>query len=659
MTRNVWPDIEPHLLEVERPSRYLDHERGIIRNPDASYKIVLIYPDTYEIGQSNLGLAILYHCLNADATIDCERTYLPWDDLAGIMRSEHIPLFALESFEPIADFDMVGFTLPHELAITNVLESLDLAGIPLRSSDRDESSPLVIAGGPCAYNPEPFSAFIDLFVIGEGEYVNLEIAREHRRLRDAGATREEQLLALSKIAGVYVPSLYEPADLTGVESIIKASKTPCRDAWEEDACKEDVEEEDAQLPQGAPEVAPPLMRPVRADVPSVVYKRVVREFDHSPIHTDGIVPYAETTFDRFSFEPLRGCSRGCRFCQAGMIYRPVRERSADTIVSAAINGLLCTGYDEISLTSLSTTDHSQLKEVLRRLNARLADTGIRISIPSQRVDSFGVEVAQLVAGNKKGGLTFAPEAGTQRLRDCINKNVTEEDFLKTIAHAVEAGWRRVKLYFMCGLPTETDEDLRGIGQMVQHALDVSREHMPSGEDGSIKISVACSVFVPKAHTPFQWCPQIAEEEIMRRIGVLRASLPRKGVDFHWHEPKTSFVEAAISRGGREMCDVIEAAWKRGSHFDAWREHFSFENWTAAADESGVDLFDIAGRRYAFSDPLPWTHVSCGVSQRYLALELQRALREVTTPDCTFESCTGCGLCSKLGCSVELAGERDG
>lgn len=624
MTASVWPDIEPHLLEVERPSRYLDHERGIAHRTDADYRCALIYPDTYEIGQSNLGLAILYHILNADPVIDCERAYVPWTDLSAIMRDEGIPLFALESYEPLRDFDMLGFTLTHELAITNVLEALDLAGIPLHAAERDNDRPLVIAGGPCTYNPEPFSTFFDLFIIGEGEEVIVEVAHEHRRLRDAGVSREEMLLELARIDGVYVPRFYERAEADAETS----------------------------------EVAPPLMRPALDEVPAIVCKRVVRDFDAMPLHRGQIVPYMETTHDRYSVEVLRGCSRGCRFCQAGMIYRPVRERSADTIVSATVNGLLCTGYDEVSLISLSTTDHSQLKEILRRLNARLEGTGTRISIPSQRVDSFGVEVAQLVAGSKKGGLMFAPEAGTQRLRDCINKNITDEDFYDTIAHAVQAGWRRVKLYFMCGLPTETDDDLRGIGQMVTRALEIAKDNVPKGERGSLRMSVACAVFVPKTHTPFQWCGQIDETEVERRIRVIRSSLPRKGVDFHWHEPETSLVEASISRGGREMCAVIEGAWRRGARFDAWREHFDFAAWTAAAEAAGEDLVAIASHVFAVSDPLPWAHISCGVSQRYLADELDRARMAETTFDCTFTSCTGCGICSALDCKVSLEGARD-
>ncbi len=644
MSRSVWSAIEPHLRKIERPSRYLDHERGITIKSEAAYRCALIYPDTYEIGQSNLGLAILYHILNGDPDVWCERSYLPWVDLADIMREEHIPLFGLESYEPLVDLDMIGFTLPHELAITNVLEALDLAGIPLRAADRDERYPLVIAGGPCTYNPEPFSAFIDAFIIGEGEEVELEFVHAHRAARDAGASREETLLALAAVDGVYIPRFYEVA----------SGDAPSPEA--EDYADSGIS---VQVASEAPQVAAPLMCPNRPDVPAVVRKRVIGDFDAMPIHIEQIVPYVEATFDRYTIEVLRGCARGCRFCQAGMIYRPVRERSADTVVSATIRGLLYTGYDEVSLTSLSTTDHSQLKEILRRLNTRLEGTGTRVSIPSQRVDAFGVEVAQLVAGSKKGGLTFAPEAGTQRLRDCINKNITEENFLDTIARAVDAGWRHMKLYFMCGLPTETDEDLRGIGEMVQRALEVARGRVPANQRKSIHMSVSCSVFVPKTHTPFQWCGQIDEEEVTRRIGVIRSSLPRKGVDFRWHEPATSFIEAAISRGGREMCDVIEGAWQRGARFDAWREHFSLAIWQEAAGAAGVDLFGIAGSVLSYDQPLPWGHISCGVSPRYLALELERAKAGITTPDCTFDGCTGCGLCPDLGCGVELAGDRLG
>jgi radical SAM family uncharacterized protein len=632
MTRNVWAEIASCLPLVERPSRYLDHERGARRDEHADYRCALVYPDVYEIGQSNLGLAILYHALNDAEHLSCERAYLPWVDLIDLMRERDIPLFALESYDALYEFDLVGFTMPYELAITNVLEALDLARIPLLAADRTDDDPLVIAGGPCTYNPEPFCDFFDVFLIGEGEGEIVEFAREHRRLRDAGATRQEMLRALACVEGAYVPSLYEQAAGDGLT-------------------------EGETTDDGRPPLAGPLMRPTHPNAPAIVYKRVVRDFDAMPIHVQQIVPYAEATHDRYSVEVMRGCSRGCRFCQAGMIYRPVRERSADTVVSATMRGLACTGYDEVSLTSLSTTDHSQIKEILRRLNARLEGTGVRVSVPSQRVDAFGVEMARLVAGNKKGGLTFAPEAGTQRLRDCINKNVTEDDLLETIAAAMQAGWRRVKLYFMCGLPTETDEDVRGIGELVGRALEVARANVPKQDRGSVRMSVACAVFVPKPDTPFQWCGQIAPEEVQRRIDIIRSSLPRKGVDFHWHEPATSYVEAAVSRGGRALGAAILAAWRAGARFDAWNEQFNWAAWVQGAREAGIDLQEAATRTFSFSDPLPWAHISCGVSQAYLARELERARVGVTTPDCTFTSCTGCGICQTLDCRVMLGGER--
>ncbi|NTU89035.1 MAG: radical SAM protein, partial [Actinobacteria bacterium] len=394
MSEGIWEQLEPLLTSVERPSRYCDHEWGTILNTEADYRCALIYPDTYEIGQSNQGLAILYRILNADTSIAAERAYVPWVDMAGIMRERGIPLFSLETYTPLSEFDLLGFTLPHELACTNVLEALDLARLPLLAGERDEYCPLIIAGGPCVYNPEPFVPFFDAFVIGEGEDVILEIVSTHRRLRDENATREEILLALAHIDGIYVPRFYEEREGVVV--------------------------------------------PLIPDLPAVIYKRVMRDFAERPADIEQIVPFAEVTHDRFTVEVLRGCSRGCRFCQAGMTYRPVRERTSDSVVSAVIQGLACTGYDEASLTSLSTTDHSQIEDILHRLNRRLESTGISISIPSQRVDAFGVDIAQLVAGEKKGGLTFAPEAGTQRLRDIINKNITEEDLLTAISSAFSA-----------------------------------------------------------------------------------------------------------------------------------------------------------------------------------------------------------------------------
>jgi radical SAM family uncharacterized protein len=396
-----------------------------------------------------------------------------------------------------------------------------------------------------------------------------------------------------------------------------------------------------------------------ADAPSTVRKRVLSSLSAVRPPVCPVVPFMDVVHDRFGVEVLRGCTRGCRFCQAGMVYRPVRERTPDEIVRDVLAGLSCTGYDEVSLTSLSTTDHSRIDETLRRLQRRLEGTGVSVSLPSLRVDAFGVEMARLASTGKKSGLTFAPEAGTQRMRNVINKNVTEDDLLATVKAAFEAGWRRVKLYFMIGLPTETDDDIRGIGELVQRVLWTAREATPPAQRGGLRVGVSVSTFVPKAHTPFQWEAQIPLEEVRRRQSVLRESMPRKGVELHWHDADVSFLEGAMARGGREIADVIEAAWRSGTTFDAWTERFSLSRWLSAFEVAGVDPSEIANRERDAEEPLPWDHVSSGVSKRYLLRERSRAFEGDVTPDCSFSGCTGCDACGDLGVEIVLAGERRG
>ncbi len=618
---NLWPRLEPLLAHVERPARYLNHEWGCVYKEDADFSFCMVYPDTYELGQANQAVRILVNAVNATEHLKAERAYLPAVDLIDIMRREDLPLFSIESCAPLAEFDAIGITLPHELAATNVLEVLDLAGIPLRSSDRAEGDPIIMAGGPCAFNPEPYAPFFDLVTIGEGEEALPETLLRIRELRAAGASRAEILREVAKIPGTYVPSLYR---------------------WR--SCEE---------AQAAGSWAEPLFE----DVPAVVEKRIFEGFAESLAWETTIVPYTECVHDRLNVEVLRGCARGCRFCQAGMMYRPVRERAADNIVSAVVRGLDETGYDEVSLTSLSTTDHSQIATILTEVNAACAGKGIRISVPSQRLDSFGVEMAGLVAGQKKGGLTFAPEAGTQRLRDVINKNVTEENLFSAIDAAFSAGWRRCKLYFMVGLPTETDDDIKGIASLAQRAYDRAKQNVPVEQRGNIRMGVSCSVFVPKAQTPFQWDGQISPEETLRRVGLLRRSVKYRAIDVNWHDPKTSFVEAVMSRGGREVAEWVEAAWKRGARFDAWTELFDERAWRDAADELGLVPEEVAQATYDTSYVLPWAHISAAVSPRFLALERKRAEKGVTTPDCTFEKCVGCGACMTLGVDNMLAQPR--
>jgi radical SAM family uncharacterized protein len=621
-TSGLWSRIEPLLSRVERPARYIDREWGASHAEAASYRAALVYPDTYEIGQANQAIAILYAALNDLPGVAAERAYLPWLDMCAAMRASDVPLFSLESCSAVRDFDLVGITVPYELSYANILEVLDLAGIPLRAEARGADAPLVIGGGPCVYNPEPFAVFFDAILIGEGDEAVADIVAAHRAAKESGLDRAETLRVLATVPGVYVPSLYgvvrdKEGAFLGVESL-------------------------------APEALPRVTKRVIADLDAV----------RPPVET--IVPFMDVVHDRFGVEVLRGCTRGCRFCQAGMVYRPVRERTADAIVRDVVAGLACTGYDEVSLTSLSTTDHSQLEEVLRRLTRRLEGSGVSVSLPSLRVDAFGVEMARLVsAGGKKSGLTFAPEAGTQRLRDVINKNVTEEDLLGSVRRAFESGWRRVKLYFMIGLPTETDDDIRGIGDLVGKVFVAAREATPPAQRGGLRVAVSVSTFVPKADTPFQWEPQIALGEVRRRQAVLREAVPRKGVELHWHDSEVSFLEGVMARGGRELGDAIEAAWRAGAVFDAWSERFNLARWLDAFAETGVDARRIANRERPVDEPLPWDHISSGVSKRFLMREREKAFDGATTPDCSFEECAACDVCDQLEVGIVLGGASRG
>lgn len=608
---DLWERVEPLLARVERPSRYIDREWGAVHRPDAAYRVALMYPDAYEVGMANQALQVLAGRLATLSEVACERVFVPWVDMAAAMRAADVPLFTLESCSPVAGCDLLGITLPHELTYTNILEALDLAGIPLRACERGEGVPLVIGGGPSAHNPEPIAPFFDAILIGDGEEAVLEIVAAHRAARDRGASRAQALSELARIEGVYVPSLYEPRD-------------------------------DGAL------VALP-------GAPAHVTRRVLRDLGQYPGPTCPVVPYADVVHDRATIEVLRGCSRGCRFCQAGMVYRPVRERAADDIVRDAVATLACTGYEEISLTSLSTADHSQLEEVLRRLARRFEGAGVAISVPSLRVDSFTLSLARLLGSGRRSGLTFAPEAGSQRLRDAINKNVTEEELLTTVSAAFGGGWRRLKLYFMLGLPTETDEDVTAIGTLVSRVLATAREATPPAERGSVRIAVSVSTFVPKAHTPFQWEGQLPLEEVRRRQGLLRSATPQRGVELSWHDANTSFLEAVLARGDRPVADAIEAAWRSGAAFDAWSERFSLARWLEAFASAGIDPVERATRPFPEDAPLPWSHVDSGVSPAFLAAERRRAYVAETTEDCTFGDCTGCGVCPAFGVDVVLAG----
>ena len=618
---DLWQRLETLLPHVERPARYIDSEWAVQRDEAAEYRAALVYPDTYELGMANQAIAILYRRLNAMPGVAAERCYVPWEDMAEAMRREQLPLYTLETLTPLAACDLIGITLPYELTYTNVLEVLDLAGVPLRAVDRTDVHPIVLGGGPCSYNPEPVAPFFDAILIGEGEEAVVEIVEAHRAALANGNSRAQVLRALADVPGVYVPSAYER-----------------------------IHAEDGRLLE---------IRPLDG-APQTVVKRALASLDVQEAVTCPVVPFMDVVHDRANVEVQRGCTRGCRFCQAGMIYRPVRERSADTVVRDAVAALTCTGYEELSLTSLSSADHSQIEEILRRLSRRLEGTGVAVSLPSLRVDSFSVGLARLVSSSgRKVGLTFAPEAGTQRLRDVINKNVAESDLIETVRTAFEAGWRRVKLYFMIGLPTETDEDIVGIGRLVNEVVRVAREVTPPAERGGLKIGVSVSTFVPKSHTPFQWDAQIPLAEVERRQTVLRGAMPRRLVDLSWHDADVSFLEGVMARGGREIADVIETAWRSGARFDAWTERFSLPMWFAAFETCGVDPTGVANRERPADEILPWSHISCGVSARYLERERERAIAGTPTPDCSFEGCTGCRVCDDLGLAIDLGGEARG
>ena len=619
--RDCFHLIEPLLDRVEKPSRYIDHEWGATRKEDASLRVCMMYPDTYEVGLPNQGIAILYSILNAQEGISCERAYLPWVDMADLMRESGVPLLSLEGAAPVRSFDILGVHVPHEMAATNYIEAFDLAGIPKLSCDRTEDDPLVIAGGPSVYNPEPLAPFFDAFLIGEGEELLVEVCRSWEASRAAGLSREDSLRELARVSGVYVPCLYE----------VRFDETSTAHGY--------------TVPKEG------------EDVPETVYKRVVTDFGATDPLSQSIVPYAQLVHDRLSVEVLRGCARGCRFCQAGITYRPVRERTPDQVVAAVCRGIERMGYDEVSLTSLSTTDHSECAHILSRLNERFDGTGVSVSIPSQRLDSFGVEMAREVAGSKKGGLTVAPEAGSQRLRDVINKNVSEEDVERAARAAFEAGWRRCKLYFMMGLPTETDEDIVGIARLAERVLSIAREVVPKGQRGGLSVSISVAVFVPKSHTPFQWCAQLDEAEVKRRQKLLLSSVHDRAVRVHYHDADTSLLEAVLSRGGRDIAPVILRAWELGCRFDAWTEQFSLEKWRQAAESCGISLEGVANTPYDLGQRLPWEHVSAGESRGFLEREFRRAADGVTTPDCTRTSCTGCGICPTLKASNVIVGER--
>lgn len=601
--------LERILPRVQKPARYTGGEyNAVVKDPrEVEVRYALCFPDTYEIGMSNLGLRILYGVMNDLPWVWCERAFAPWGDMEEELRREGIFLYGLESGDPIADFDLIGFSLGYEMAYTNVLNMLDLAGLPVRAEERRSLSPIVVAGGTCAFNIEPLAPFVDLVSLGEGEEVSVELLELYRRAKAEEWGKGEFLAAAAHIPGIYVPSLY---DVTYKEDGTVAAITP------------------------------------REGAPEVVTKRIVQDFEHSYFPAKTIVPSTEIVHDRVTLEVFRGCIRGCRFCQAGYAYRPVRSRSPELLARYGEEACRASGYQEMTLSSLSTSDYRHLNGLCDGLMDFCEPNGVNLSLPSLRADNFSMDLMRRMQRGKKSGLTFAPEAGTQRLRDAINKNVTEEEILGSCAVAFSGGWSAVKLYFMLGLPTETDEDVLGIADLAEKIYRTWRENTQDLKRG-VRITVSTAFFVPKPHTAFQWEGQITMEEYRRRVKLLREHMKGRSIVYNWHEDDTSYLEAVFARGDRRLSDVIEAAWRKGAKFDSWSEYFDFGRWMDTFRECGVDPDFYAARVRERGEVLPWSTVSTGVRTDFLWREREACYRAAITPDCR-RQCTACGA-DKLLC----------
>lgn len=612
----MYPDkIEKLLLKVQKPGRYVGGElNSVVKNKEeVDVRFAFCFPDTYEIGMSHLGLKILYGAINQIPNFWCERVFAPWIDMEALMLEQDIPLYALESGDFVRDFDFIGFTLQYELSYTNVLNMLKLSGIPLKSKDRKELFNLVVGGGPCVCNPEPLAEFFDLFFLGDGETVDVEVMELYRRMKAEGKSKQEFLEAASQIEGVYVPSLYE------------------------------VE----YHPNGTVK-----SYTAKNGAPATVKKCVVADMNQAYYPDSFVVPMIDVIHNRISEEILRGCIRGCRFCQAGFLYRPFREKSIETIDRQCRALCESTGYDEISLSSLSSSDYSRLNELIDTLHQWTEKEKINLSLPSLRVDGFSPELMERLNSVRKSGLTFAPEAGSQRLRDVINKNVTEAELLNTVKIAFTEGWNRIKLYFMIGLPTETLEDITGIIRLGQAVVDAfyGNQERPRGK--SVEVTLSAAAFVPKPFTPFQWFGQDTMETLHQKQVHLKGNVPSKRLTVNYHGAETSFLEAVFARGDRRLSAVLESACEQGVHFDGWDNCFDFKKWMAIFEEQGLDPAFYANRHRPFEEVFPWDHLDYGVKKEFLIEECNRAYRAETTPNCR-ESCSNCGAaCYKGGLCVE-------